>query len=66
MLRKVDVVDRGRVEVDRVEAFRRAVDHLQPGLLLHGQVDQQRAVHQLTETLEWRGEFKFDCDRKLL
>lgn len=64
MLRKVDVVDGGRVEVDRVEALRRAVDHLQSGLLLHGQVDQQRAVHQLAETLKCHKlVVRFGCPR---
>ena len=52
MLRLVDVVHAGGVEINRVEARRRAVDDLEPGALLHREVHQQRAVLQLGERLE--------------
>lgn len=52
MFRKIDVVDDGRVEINRVEAFRRTVDHLQSRLLLDGQINEQWAVHKFSETLK--------------
>lgn len=52
MFRKIDVVHDGRVEINRVETFRRTVDHLQSRLLLDGQIDEQWAVHKFSETLK--------------
>ena len=39
MFGQVDVVDRSGVEVDSVEAVAGAVDDLEPGVVLHGEVD---------------------------
>lgn len=51
MLRQIHIVDGGRVQIDRMETLRGAVDHLQPRLVLDGQVDEQRPMCQVAETL---------------
>lgn len=56
MLWQVDVVDVGRIEVDRVEPVSAAVDHLQSGALLHREIDQQGPVGEFGERFE-RHEF---------
>lgn len=51
--RDVDVVAVPRVDVHSVETGAGAIDDLEPLTLLHGQVDQQRAVRKVGKGL-WR------------
>lgn len=59
MFRKVNIVDDGRVEIYRVETFRRTVDHLQSRLLLNRKIDEQRSVHKFSETLQTEEKCKY-------
>ena len=60
----VDVVAVPRVDIHSVETGTRAVDDLEPLTLLHGQIDQQRAVREVGEGL-WRREGLRDAARVL-
>lgn len=47
----VHIVDECRVQIDGVEALGRTIDHLQSGLILDCQIDEQRSMGEFTKTL---------------
>lgn len=56
MFRQIHIVNGGRIQIDRMEALRRAVDHFQSRRVLNGQIDQQRPMRQIAETLQSDGD----------
>lgn len=58
VFRQINIVNSGRVQIDGMKAFSRAVDNLQTRLILNGQIDQQWPVNQFAEALRIRNEKK--------